>query len=75
MAWWKKALKVGGAAAQGYDQAAHGGLSGTLGRVTGSLVKKKKAGWNTLGDDPADEAESKERYGGTNWEDTERADW
>lgn len=75
MAWWSKIVKVAGAGAQGYDKVAREGLGGRFGHVTGSLVKKRKDGWKTLGDDPADEAESKERYRGTNWEDTERADW
>lgn len=72
MAWWKKALKIGGAAAQGFDQTAREGLAPR--NVTGSLVnRRKKQGWKTLGDDPANEAESKERYS-PHWEDTENGD-
>lgn len=73
MAWWQKALNIGGAAAKGYTDTAKEGLAPHLGKVAGSLLKKKR-GLKVFSEDPADEAESNERYRGTNWEDTENGD-
>ena len=72
MAWWKKALNIGGAAAEGYTDASKGGLAPQLGKVSGSLLKKRR-GLKPYGIDPADEAESKDRYS-PHWEDTENGD-
>lgn len=73
MAWWKKALKIGGAAANGYSNP---GMDG-VGAVAGSLLAKKKK--KKLGATGADAAEDVDlppsaKYP-SYWEDEKREDW
>lgn len=71
MAWWESALKIGGAAAQGYSNPGIGGL----GKVAGSLLskKKKKKPGEAAGpeDEELDPADKYPSY----WEDEKREDW
>ena len=80
MAWWKKALGIGGAAAKGYTETAKEGLAPHLGNVAGSLIKKKRRntltglGESSAGDDPGGEANSSSSYS-PHWEDDRHEDY